>query len=37
MLAQRGYSDSIEKMITEKVKDSLKPGGIYVLSQGQML
>ena len=25
MLAQRGYSDSIEKMITEKVKDSLKP------------
>ena len=27
MLAQRGYSDSIEKMITEKVKDSLKSGG----------
>ena len=25
VLAQRGYSDSIEKMITEKVKDSLKP------------
>ena len=28
VLAQRGYSDSIEKMITEKVKDSFKPGGM---------
>ena len=28
MLAQRGYSDSIEKMITEKVKDSFKTGGM---------
>ena len=31
MLAQRGYSDSIEKMITEKVEDSLKPGGMLLV------
>ena len=31
MLAQRGYPDSIEKMITEKVKASLKPGGMLMV------
>ena len=31
VLAQRGYSDSIEKTITEKVKDSLKPGGMLMV------
>ena len=31
MLAQRGISDSIEKTITEKVKDSLKPGGMLMV------
>ena len=31
MLAQRGYSDSIEKMITEIVEDSYKPGGLLMV------
>ena len=31
MLAQRGYSDSIEKMITEKVEDLFKPGGLLMV------
>ena len=31
MLAQRGYSDSIEKMISEKVEVSFKPGGLLMV------